>query len=189
MTEQATTALQIEDVHKSYGSHEVLKGISLDIQRNEYVALMGPSGSGKSTLLNIIGLLERMTLGRYLLQGEEVQALAFRRVLDQFVDGTFVPARLERPDRHSVRQPRRRRRQQGVALQAFVDQEACGDRSQAEGNGADQDKADQREPAQQVEASGRGNRVDRSARQDGRPHGFQIHDEHPASLSVDGGMP
>jgi putative ABC transport system ATP-binding protein len=51
---------------------EVLKGISLDILRNEYVALMGPSGSGKSTLMNIVGCLDSPTSGRYFLNGKDV---------------------------------------------------------------------------------------------------------------------
>ena len=46
---------------------QVLKGISLDIYKNEYVALMGPSGSGKSTLMNIIGCLDTPTAGKYIL--------------------------------------------------------------------------------------------------------------------------
>ncbi len=50
----------------------VLKGISLEIARGEYVALMGASGSGKSTLMNILGCLDRPTTGDYLLDGEEV---------------------------------------------------------------------------------------------------------------------
>lgn len=59
------------------GSHEleVLKGISLDIFRNEYVALMGPSGSGKSTLMNIIGCLDTPTGGRYILNQHDVSEM------------------------------------------------------------------------------------------------------------------
>jgi putative ABC transport system ATP-binding protein len=51
---------------------EVLKGIALDINRNEYVALMGPSGSGKSTLMNIIGCLDTPTSGIYILNGQDI---------------------------------------------------------------------------------------------------------------------
>lgn len=54
----------------------VLKGISLDIFKNEYVALMGPSGSGKSTLMNIIGCLDSPTGGRYILNGKDVSHMA-----------------------------------------------------------------------------------------------------------------
>src|SRR5215210_4629739 len=55
---------------------EVLKGISLDISKNEYVALMGPSGSGKSTLMNIVGCLDTPTAGRYLLNGRDVSRMS-----------------------------------------------------------------------------------------------------------------
>jgi putative ABC transport system ATP-binding protein len=51
---------------------QVLKGISLDIFKNEYVALMGPSGSGKSTLMNIIGCLDTPTSGTYILNGKDI---------------------------------------------------------------------------------------------------------------------
>jgi putative ABC transport system ATP-binding protein len=53
----------------------VLKGISLDINKNEYVALMGPSGSGKSTLMNIIGCLDTPTGGKYILSGHDVSGM------------------------------------------------------------------------------------------------------------------
>src|SRR5690349_12298448 len=53
---------------------EVLKGISLDIFKNEYVALMGPSGSGKSTLMNILGCLDTPTSGKYVLNGKDVSS-------------------------------------------------------------------------------------------------------------------
>lgn len=60
------------------GPHElpVLKGISLDIYKNEYVALMGPSGSGKSTLMNILGCLDSPTSGTYILNGHDVSKMA-----------------------------------------------------------------------------------------------------------------
>jgi len=72
--------IQLENIRKSYfmGSQaiEVLKGINLDIYKNEYVALMGPSGSGKSTLMNILGCLDSPTLGRYILNGKDVSKMA-----------------------------------------------------------------------------------------------------------------
>ena len=63
--------IHLENIRKNYflGKQviEVLKGISLDIFKNEYVALMGPSGSGKSTLMNILGCLDTPTAGTYIL--------------------------------------------------------------------------------------------------------------------------
>lgn len=75
----ASSILQLENIKKSYylGKQElpVLKGISLDIFKNEYVALMGPSGSGKSTLMNILGCLDSPTGGRYILNGQDVSRM------------------------------------------------------------------------------------------------------------------
>ncbi|MBX2887134.1 MAG: ABC transporter ATP-binding protein [Ferruginibacter sp.] len=71
--------IQLEQIFKSYylGKQElpVLKGINLEIQRNEYVALMGPSGSGKSTLMNILGCLDSPTRGKYVLNGNDVSRM------------------------------------------------------------------------------------------------------------------
>ena len=53
----------------------VLKGITMNIRKNEYVALMGPSGSGKSTLMNILGCLDSPTAGRYILNGQDVSQM------------------------------------------------------------------------------------------------------------------
>ncbi|MEP7229384.1 MAG: ABC transporter ATP-binding protein [Ginsengibacter sp.] len=68
--------IKLENIQKSYimGKQElrVLKGISLEIFKNEYVALMGPSGSGKSTLMNLLGCLDSPTSGRYILNGKDV---------------------------------------------------------------------------------------------------------------------
>ena len=74
-----TAVLHLEEIRKSYylGKQElpVLKGITLDIFRNEYVALMGPSGSGKSTLMNILGCLDSPTGGKYILNGKDVSRM------------------------------------------------------------------------------------------------------------------
>ncbi len=71
--------IQLDNIQKSYylGRQElkVLKGITLDIFKNEYVALMGPSGSGKSTLMNILGCLDSPTAGKYILNGEDVSKM------------------------------------------------------------------------------------------------------------------
>ena len=60
----------------------VLKGISLDIFKNEYVALMGPSGSGKSTLMNILGCLDTPTGGSYILNGQDVSQMTDDELAD-----------------------------------------------------------------------------------------------------------
>jgi putative ABC transport system ATP-binding protein len=71
--------IHLENISKSYylGKEPlpVLKGINLDIFKNEYVALMGPSGSGKSTLMNILGCLDSPTSGRYILNGKDVSRM------------------------------------------------------------------------------------------------------------------
>ena len=71
--------IHLENIIKNYylGKQElkVLKGINLDILKNEYVALMGPSGSGKSTLMNILGCLDSTTGGRYILNGKDVSRM------------------------------------------------------------------------------------------------------------------
>lgn len=71
--------IHLENICKSYylGKQElpVLKGITIDIQKNEYVALMGPSGSGKSTLMNILGCLDSPTDGKYILNGKDVSIM------------------------------------------------------------------------------------------------------------------
>ncbi len=71
--------IHLEEIRKSYylGKQElpVLKGISMEIFKNEYVALMGPSGSGKSTLMNILGCLDSPTGGKYILNGKDVSSM------------------------------------------------------------------------------------------------------------------
>ena len=82
----AQSILHLENIQKSYfmGKQElqVLKGISLDILKNEYVALMGPSGSGKSTLMNILGCLDSPTGGNYFLNGHLVSEMADNDLAD-----------------------------------------------------------------------------------------------------------
>ncbi len=74
-----SSIIHLNNIEKSYfmGRMElpVLKGITLDILKNEYVALMGPSGSGKSTLMNIIGCLDSPTGGNYILNGQDVSKM------------------------------------------------------------------------------------------------------------------
>jgi putative ABC transport system ATP-binding protein len=74
------TLISLRDVHKEYRRDQhvipVLTGISLDVQRGEFLALMGPSGSGKSTLLNLIGGIDRPTRGEVRVAGESLGALS-----------------------------------------------------------------------------------------------------------------
>jgi putative ABC transport system ATP-binding protein len=80
------TTLSIDNVTKTYkmGDQTVraLRGISLEIQRNEYVAIMGPSGSGKSTLMNVIGCLDVPSTGTYRLEGRAVNELSDDQLAD-----------------------------------------------------------------------------------------------------------
>ena len=64
----------IEDLHKSFGELEVLKGINAEIDKGEVICVIGPSGSGKSTFLRCINQLEESTSGRIIVDGEEITA-------------------------------------------------------------------------------------------------------------------
>ena len=91
--------IKIEDLTKTFRTDEVqtlaLRGISLELNKGEFVGIMGPSGCGKSTLLNILGLLDNPTDGRYLLNGTDVSGLrekdrtAFRKGKIGFVFQNF----------------------------------------------------------------------------------------------------
>jgi putative ABC transport system ATP-binding protein len=79
-SDAAGPVIALEDVRKTYSSGslavEALRGVSLTIETGDYVAIMGPSGSGKSTLMHILGCLDVVTEGRYLLAGEDVSSLS-----------------------------------------------------------------------------------------------------------------
>jgi putative ABC transport system ATP-binding protein len=76
----------LNDIKKSYHlpsrEVEVLKGITLEIKRGEFISIMGPSGSGKSTLLNLIGCLDRPTAGEYLLEGISINTLSGNKLAE-----------------------------------------------------------------------------------------------------------
>ena len=69
-----------EDIHKSYGSLEVLKGITLEIKKGEVVSVVGASGAGKTTLLHILGTLDRYDRGRVIIDGQDVSGLNDRQL-------------------------------------------------------------------------------------------------------------
>lgn len=65
--------LEVQDLHKSYGSHHVLKGVSLEAKAGDVISLIGSSGSGKSTFLRCINLLEQPNAGNIVLNGEPLK--------------------------------------------------------------------------------------------------------------------
>jgi len=87
MTETANgVMIRMRQIRKVYSTGrvdvEALRGIDLDIPRNQYIAIIGPSGSGKSTLMNIIGCLDTPTAGEYVLSGETVGGLDRNRLAE-----------------------------------------------------------------------------------------------------------
>jgi len=88
----AQPALVCEDVHKSFGPLEVLKGVSLTAQQGDVIAMLGSSGSGKSTFLRCINLLETPDAGRVTVRGEEIRMTRDRR-------GKAVPTDHKQVDR------------------------------------------------------------------------------------------
>ena len=81
---QNKIAISLEALSKRYndeaGVYDALKNVDLQVKETEFVAIMGPSGSGKSTLMNIIGLLDRPTKGKYLLDGTDTNQLSDRKL-------------------------------------------------------------------------------------------------------------
>lgn len=86
MSTNGAAVVQLIDVEKTYRSGEMevraVRGVSLEIHRGEFVALMGSSGSGKSTLMNLLGALDRPTAGSYLLDGTDVSHLSRDQLAD-----------------------------------------------------------------------------------------------------------
>ena len=87
--------ITLRNIHKSFGKLEVLKGIDLDIERGEFVSIMGASGSGKSTLLNILGILDNYDTGEYRLNDvlikdlSETRAAEYRNKMIGFIFQSF----------------------------------------------------------------------------------------------------
>src|SRR2546427_6896270 len=85
-TVPADYVIDLRDISKTYrlGDVEVraLRGISLTIERGEFIAIMGASGSGKSTLMNVLGCLDRPSSGKYLLEGVDVASLSEPEMAD-----------------------------------------------------------------------------------------------------------
>jgi putative ABC transport system ATP-binding protein len=91
-----SAVIRIHDLTREYrmGSERILalRGVTLEIRRNEYVAIMGPSGSGKSTMMNVLGCLDTPTAGEYWLNSEEVSRLtddALARVRNREIGFVF----------------------------------------------------------------------------------------------------
>ena len=74
--------IRVEDIHKSFGSLEVLKGVDLEIQKGEIVSIIGKSGAGKTTLLQIIGTLDRPDSGSVVIDGVDVFELKEKELAD-----------------------------------------------------------------------------------------------------------
>ncbi len=90
LLEEKPASLEINNLHKSFGDREVLKGLDLSIPEGAFVAVIGQSGCGKSTLLRLIAGLEEPTEGEILLDGEEVQGIN-SHVRVMFQDPRLLP--------------------------------------------------------------------------------------------------
>lgn len=97
-------ALKVDNLHKSFGEHEVIKGVSMEAQKGEVIAILGASGSGKSTFLRCINLLETPNSGDIYLAGEKIHMARNRR-------GETVP--------DNIRQVERMRARLAMVFQSF----------------------------------------------------------------------
>jgi polar amino acid transport system ATP-binding protein len=89
----ADPVVRVEDIHKSFGNLEVLKGISMDVNQGQVFVLLGPSGSGKSTLLRTINHLEKIDAGRIWVDGELVGYREEGQKLHELRDSEVVDSR------------------------------------------------------------------------------------------------
>lgn len=89
-------ALKVVDLHKSFGVHKVIKGVSLEAQKGDVIAILGASGSGKSTFLRCINLLETPNSGEVYLAGEKIQMARNRH-------GEVIPADISQVERMRAR--------------------------------------------------------------------------------------
>lgn len=115
--------IKAENIHKSFGTLEVLKGVSLHVKRSEVVSVVGPSGAGKTTLLQILGTLSAMDSGSLLIDGEDVGRLKgdalsdfrnrrigfvfqFHHLLPEFsaLENVMMPALIAGRNRHDAEQ-------------------------------------------------------------------------------------
>ena len=109
--------IRVKDIHKSFGSLEVLKGVNLEIQKGEIVSIIGKSGAGKTTLLQIIGTLDKANSGKVEINGVDVSGLSekelaefrnkhigfifqFHQLLPEFnaLENVMMPAMIARMD-------------------------------------------------------------------------------------------
>ena len=131
--------IEVKDIHKSFDTLEVLKGVNLSVEKGEIVAIIGKSGAGKTTLLQIIGTLDRPTQGQVLIDGTEVFAMRerelaafrnkhigfifqFHQLLPEFtaLENVCIPAMIAR-EKESTYKPRAERLLRDLGLADRMD--------------------------------------------------------------------